>query len=150
MRICANASPRVSKLNKPEFVQDLKTQITAVCLILTTAALIVLGGCSASVDHEQVIGTWVIRKDSSEMKVVFSNDSLILSYKPENTRVAYKYEWREEAEKGHMLCYTQVKLDSEGLATKLIPSDVYIEGVDKDSLHIFIPRLKTQFGMKRK
>ena len=96
------------------------------------------------------MGTWVIQKDNSEMKVVFTKDSLVLSYEPEHARYAYVYEWREEAEKGHILCFTEVKLDSQNLASKLIPSHMYIQSVDKDSLHLLIPKLKTQFALKRK
>ena len=111
--------------------------------------LFLLSSCQHLVDAKMVIGQWSVRKDSSEMKVTFTPDSVLIAYRPDNTRYAYAYQWKQDESPGMIECYKEVFLDSAHRARKIIPSVMYVLRVSADSLSLLIPKLKTRFELRR-
>jgi hypothetical protein len=122
---------------------------TILFLLTAVFSLCLITSCEKLIDQKKVIGTWVIRKDSSEMKLVITDDSVQIGYEPGNTMSSYHYMWKQDEDRGLMECYRIVPLDSQKLAVKIIPSKMYISRVSSDSLSVFIPALKTKFDFKR-
>ena len=118
-------------------------------IVFVAAVFVLLAGCQPMINSKEVLGTWVIRKDSTEMKVTFTPDSVTIAYLPGKTRYRYAYEWKQDEEPGLMECYQEVALDSEKLARKIIPSRMFITRVTADSISLYLPKLKTLFRMKR-
>ncbi len=111
--------------------------------------MLLLSACQPLIDHRKVEGVWAIRKDSSEMKMVFTPDSVFISYKPENTRFAYSYKWKQDEERGLMECYREEPLGSDKLSHEIIASQLYVLKVSADSISILIPKLKTRFDLAK-
>jgi hypothetical protein len=106
-------------------------------------------GCQSLIDRKKVEGSWIIRKDTSAMKVVFSADSVFIIYEPQNTRFAYSYKWKQDEERGLIECYREVPLASDKLEHEIITSQLYILKVSDDSLSLLIPKLKTRFDLAK-
>ncbi len=106
-------------------------------------------GCEKLVDQNKVLGTWVIRKDSSEMRLVISHDSLQISYPPGNEKNSYQYMWKQDEAPGLMECYQVQYTDHEHREVKTTPYRLFVVRVSADSLTIFIPSLKTKFALKK-
>jgi hypothetical protein len=127
----------------------LRARTILIALLFSAGTIIFFSGCEKLIDPHKVVGVWVIRKDSSEMKLDISKDSVKISYLPDHTHYAYNYRWKQDEEPGLMECDMLVPLDKEHLAVKIIPSRMYILRVSSDSISVYIPGLKTKFDMKR-
>jgi hypothetical protein len=122
---------------------------TPLLIAILTVLLFLQSGCQRLIDPAQVLGSWVIRKDSSEMKIVFTSDTLVISYLPGSSRNVFSYQWKQDEEPGLMECYQETPLDSEKLARKIIASELYVIKVSRDSLSVLVPTLKTRFDLSR-
>jgi hypothetical protein len=118
-------------------------------LLTILVSLVFLSSCEHLVDTKMVEGQWAILTDSSEMRVDFTSDSIIIGYRPDNTRHAYAYQWKQDESPGLIECYNEIVLDSAKRSRKVIPSVMYVLKVSADSISIFIPKLKTRFDLKR-
>jgi hypothetical protein len=116
---------------------------------VSSVLVMLLTGCEKLINQQQVNGTWVIRKDSSEMRMVISDDSVKISYLPDHTHFAYRYVWKQDEEPGLMECEQLIPLDRENRAQKIIPSRMYIRWVTADSISVFVPGLKRKFDLKK-
>jgi hypothetical protein len=83
------------------------------------------------------------------MKIVFTSDTLVISYLPGSSRNVFSYQWKQDEEPGLMECYQETPLDSEKLARKIIASELYVIKVSRDSLSVLVPTLKTRFDLSR-
>jgi hypothetical protein len=83
------------------------------------------------------------------MRMVFTSDTLVISYMPEKSRHVFSYQWKQDEEPGLMECYQEIALDSQKLARKVITSQLYVVKVSMDSLSVLVPALKTRFDLKR-
>ncbi|HXC06940.1 MAG TPA: hypothetical protein VNZ86_19410 [Bacteroidia bacterium] len=111
--------------------------------------MLLCSSCQKPVDEKKVLGKWAIRKDSSEMSLVFTPDSLIISYLPEKSRFAYTYVWKQEEEEGLMECNQEQPLHTDERERKVITSRFYILKVSTDSISVWIPGKKMRYDLKR-
>ncbi|MFI5148473.1 MAG: hypothetical protein ACHQRM_01990 [Bacteroidia bacterium] len=158
MKIFVNANPRASKLSKDSVtIMPYRKQSFPVRHFylppfpVWIAVLLLLGipACHNPVNQKAVLGKWAIRKDSTEMNLQFTPDSVIISYSPEKTRFAYRYEWKQDKEDGLLECYQEVPLHSDEKERKVITSLFYIIRVSADTISVWVPGKKMRYNMKR-
>ena len=109
-----------------------------------------VSGCEHLIDSKKVLGDWVVRKDSTEMDVKFTGDSLRIEYMPENLHYVYSYQWKQDEDPGMIECYQQSSLVPASGGQKITSSRIYILRASDDSISLFIPQMKTRFDLGRK
>jgi hypothetical protein len=118
-------------------------------LSIGAAFLALFNSCQPLIDRKKVEGSWIIRKDTSAMQVVFTPDSVFIGYEPRHTLFAYSYKWKQDEERGLIECYSESPLASDPQGREIRTSQLYVLKVSDDSLSLLIPKLKTRFDLAK-